>query len=230
MAEGGSYAIKSDVEKNLIEIWNGSTWNITSAPSADNSVMALNCVSSSWCVAVGFAGAQTRSETWNGSSWRTVPSADASNTLNNRLSGVSCTSSSWCVAVGYTSCCEATYSTITEQWNGKAWVLVDTPFGAAPEPVTPVGGPVGTDGYGGGDPSAPCNCQTGLGGAGPRRGPGEYRHGRLHPCPGRPPGAGRRAPVSIEPDLRRLRQLAQAQLAAGCRSARWGMAGGTTWA
>ena len=70
---GRVLAIKSDV-KNLIEIWNGSTWNITSAPSADNSVMALNCVSSSWCVAVGFAGAQTRSETWNGSSWRTVPS------------------------------------------------------------------------------------------------------------------------------------------------------------
>lgn len=213
MAEGSYFVTKSDVEKNLIETWNGSSWNITSAPSTDNILWAVNCVSSSWCVAVGYAGAGTLIEAWSGSSWKIVRSADASSTLANRLSGVSCTSSSWCVAVGFTSCCEGFNSTITEQWNGTAWVLVNTPYGAPPEAVTPVGGPVGTDGYGGGDPSSPCSCQTGQGAQAPVAGPvntatGDYT---LPQSDIQVPGAGPPLMLSRTYDA----QLAQSQLAAG---------------
>jgi hypothetical protein len=115
-----------------------ATWSLDSVPSpsttADASLEGTSCVSSAFCMAVGYVydpGADTETplaQEWNGTSWTSVPvpSVGANETY---LYGVSCISSSWCMAVGGAYLNETTDRdvSVTEQWNGSAWSMVTTP-------------------------------------------------------------------------------------------------------
>ena len=103
------------------------SWSIVptpnTSPSENNSFMAVTCVSSSDCWAVGDGGPNGNghplAEHWNGTAWSIVatPSAAAS------FAGVSCIGSSDCWAVG-----EGNNGTmLADHWNGSAWSTIATP-------------------------------------------------------------------------------------------------------
>jgi putative hemolysin len=118
--------------QTLVERWNGSGWSLVSSPNTsttqENSLFAVSCVSTSFCMAVGRhsngSADQTLIEKWNGTSWSLVSSPNGS-TNDNALHGVSCVSTSFCIAAGiyYTSASR----TLVERWNGSGWSLVSSP-------------------------------------------------------------------------------------------------------
>jgi hypothetical protein len=129
----GSYLSSSDVQRTLIESWNGSTWSLVTSPdkfSAANVLNAVTCLSASFCVAVGSwaNGTATLVESWNGSAWSIVasPNGSAAHGLN-KLSAVSCTSASSCIAVGFWTVGVEGYESLAESWNGSTWSAVSTP-------------------------------------------------------------------------------------------------------
>jgi hypothetical protein len=63
---------------------------------------------------------------WDGATWSLIPSPNVGTDQRNVLNGVSCVSSSWCVSVGryYNG---TTSQTLVQQWNGSAWVVLDSP-------------------------------------------------------------------------------------------------------
>jgi hypothetical protein len=115
--------------QNMVESWNGSSWNVVPIPNADTTLNALSdvsCTSSTFCMAVGYyegSGSdvdQTLIETWDGTSWEVVPSPDEGS--GSELSGVSCTTSYFCMAVGQYNTGSAEDDLI-EQWDGGVWSL-----------------------------------------------------------------------------------------------------------
>jgi hypothetical protein len=129
----GFYVPPSPSAQTLAEVGNGSSWSIVpsanTSSSVNNELFGVSCVSTTWCVAVGYAGdgggTQTLIETWNGASWAIVTSPDASGILN-QLSGVSCLSQSNCTAVGQWDN-GTNFQTLVETWNGTSWTIVSSP-------------------------------------------------------------------------------------------------------
>jgi hypothetical protein len=114
----------------LAESWDGSSWSIVPTPNPDHSdsLEAVSCTSSTFCMAVGYRKSgsvpyydQSLVESWNGTSWSVVPSPTAP--ARSHLSGVSCTSSRACMAVGV----GADGVTLTESWDGSSWSVVPSP-------------------------------------------------------------------------------------------------------
>ena len=85
-----------------------STWSIVPSPdvaaTTDEGFLGDSCVSSIFCMAVGYASNgtvdQTLAEQWNGSAWSIVPSPNPPMTLGSELDAVSCLSSTFCMAIG----------------------------------------------------------------------------------------------------------------------------------
>ncbi len=109
-----------------------ATWSMAPTPdvpgSQYNSINAVSCVSTIFCVATGFytsgAAYQNLLLTWNGSTWRLDSASTLSNPASqyNALTGVSCVSTSFCVATGFY------YNSGNKQnllltWNGSTWTL-----------------------------------------------------------------------------------------------------------
>jgi hypothetical protein len=134
----GSYLDGAQVERTLIESWNGTTWSVVPSPdkfSNANVLDAVTCLSAKFCVAVGsFANYHsTLVEQWNGSTWSVVPSPDKYSGGNNeQLLAVSCTSASFCVADGFYNEGVGPYETLIESWNGSTWSIASSvnPAGA----------------------------------------------------------------------------------------------------
>jgi hypothetical protein len=124
-----------DVEVNLAESWNGTTWTIRPTPDPTgnqaSSFSAVSCAEASACVAVGSyvnsADIQvTTGATWNGSTWTLKTTQQLAGTAMSGLQGVSCPSAHACIAVGYSGSATAT-KTLAESWNGTSWVTQSTP-------------------------------------------------------------------------------------------------------
>jgi hypothetical protein len=100
----------TDVQKTMIESWNGTVWSIipspNTSPTVDNLLNGVSCSKPTFCVAVGAFGnpdtqtPQTLVELWNGSVWSIVPSPNVLPSQPNILSGVTCTGPTFCEAVG----------------------------------------------------------------------------------------------------------------------------------
>jgi hypothetical protein len=110
-----------------------TAWAVVASPSPgpDNSLNAVSCATSRWCVSVGgYADAvtglgRTLVETWDGTSWRIVPSPNVG-AGNNGLFGVSCATPRSCVAVGvYDNLGPG--RTLVETWDGKTWTVTPSP-------------------------------------------------------------------------------------------------------
>ena len=110
-AVGASYNTSNSNYETLAETWNGSEWVVvlSPSPSATNSnlLTGISCLSSSWCLAVGYDLQsnyfQTLIESWNGSVWSVVPNPSPTPDLgpSNLLLGVACASATSCSAAGY---------------------------------------------------------------------------------------------------------------------------------
>jgi len=124
-------------ERQKIESWNGTEWSFLPTPEPkppctefcfrkDEVLRGVSCVSTTFCVAVGwddFIHQQYSSlvESWNGREWSVVPSPNGVGGFNE-LKGVSCVSADRCVAVG-----DAGNGALVESWNGKEWSILESP-------------------------------------------------------------------------------------------------------
>jgi hypothetical protein len=104
----------------MAEQWDGSSWQLQTAPSDSASVNSVSCASKSFCKAVGLGTAYA----WDGSAWtaQTLP-APAS---TGNLGGVSCTSKKFCEATGEYNT-GGKDVTVAAEWNGSAWAVQTTP-------------------------------------------------------------------------------------------------------
>jgi len=102
-------------------MWDGKTWRTVPSPNSagkkNRSVVlnAVDCVSSTWCMAGGYGPAGALIEHWNGRAWTVMghPS-DHAGKVAAAMWGVSCVSRTACVAVGYDV-------PFAERWNGRVW-------------------------------------------------------------------------------------------------------------
>ena len=114
----------------LVERWNGVSWVVVASPnpagSSDSRLVDVDCVSPTWCFAVGsttIAGQQrTLAERWDGVGWTIVASPNAPGVSPNALADVDCTSASNCFAVGTTTT-DIVGQTLVEHWDGTAWTI-----------------------------------------------------------------------------------------------------------
>jgi len=130
----GHYTTSGNVQRTLVESWNGRSWTVQASPNvgaSTNWLTSVSCLSTTWCEAVGFSQATSSSaqrtlvEFWNGSAW-TVSSSPNKTTGNNDLYGVSCASTTSCKAVGpyYNG---TYYQALIESWNGTSWTISGHP-------------------------------------------------------------------------------------------------------
>jgi hypothetical protein len=128
MAVGG-YTDSSGTPVTLAEHWDGATWTMQSTPNPSgaqfSTLNAIECTSSSDCVAVGASDQGALAERWDGTNWSTesTPSPGQPTILFS----VSCVSSSACVAVGEYLDSSGTFVTLAEAWDGTSWTVQSTP-------------------------------------------------------------------------------------------------------
>jgi hypothetical protein len=112
----GSYTDSDGDTVNLAEIWNGTSWRITSVPTlaaqnaaVDEGLDSVSCVSASFCQAVGSGQDGSFAALWNGTSWTvqtiTSPGVGALE--------VSCATVDFCMSVDG--------SGNVNTWNGSSW-------------------------------------------------------------------------------------------------------------
>jgi hypothetical protein len=125
MAVGG--VGNGSTELPLGEVWNGSSWSVTSVPavsqSPDYALDGVSCAGTSFCAAVGGNQNVNVVTIWNGSSWTlaTVPTPAA----GGNVYGVSCFSATSCTAVGSVTSASDTPQALT--WDGQTWTQATTP-------------------------------------------------------------------------------------------------------
>jgi hypothetical protein len=129
----GSAQNKQYMRSGLIERWNGSQWQIMSAPGLrarrQHPVFLddVSCSSAQSCVLIGSRINNTNhpgpdtplSERWNGRRWQPVTTAPAPAGVD--LESLSCTSSTGCTAVGSTDLASPTSRAVVERYNGQRW-------------------------------------------------------------------------------------------------------------
>ncbi len=118
-------------------------WSIVPIPQGgniENGLLSAQCVSATYCVAVGsdtagtsvppFTEGDTLIETWDGESWSITPSPDVGGSGSvDVLDGVSCVTATDCLAVGYDSAGGpgAVRATLIETFDGTSWSIVASP-------------------------------------------------------------------------------------------------------
>jgi hypothetical protein len=115
--------------------WNGTALTATTAAaptvttSAPNlSASGMDCVSASWCVAVGFGGtinnaATSFAELWNGTAWVVQTMPQPPGAVGAQLSSVSCAGITFCQAVGQVNEAGPLTQNLVESWNGTQWAI-----------------------------------------------------------------------------------------------------------
>ena len=88
----------------------------------------MDCVSASWCVAVGYGGTQNNAATsfgelWNGTAWTTQTMPQPSTGVGSQLSSVSSAGVSFCQAVGQVNLAGPLSQNLIESWNGTQWSM-----------------------------------------------------------------------------------------------------------
>ena len=127
-----------DVQKLLIEHWNGTHWSVASGvlPSGGfgSQLKSVHCVNSTTCFAVGqydtFLTTNTLIERWDGHGWSILPSPNPPDTAVSGLSDVQCTSPTRCFAVGSYFVATDTLTvekTLVEHWDGSKWKILSSP-------------------------------------------------------------------------------------------------------
>jgi len=120
----------------LVDQWNGSTWTqvtpVNPAGSSQTSFNRVDCLSATWCMAIGFstdlaANRLPLAEVWNGTTWSIASNAVLpAGATAGELRGVSCVSGSWCMVSGEQTVGANTVS-LTEVWNGSTWTVPPSP-------------------------------------------------------------------------------------------------------
>jgi hypothetical protein len=126
--------VKTNVSRNLIESWSGSSWTISTAPNVgkgSNYLAGISCISATSCKAVGSARNSKNIglnliESLNGKNWSVVTSPNQGGHKNS-LSDISCRGANSCHSVGSYYVGGTLKRTLSESWNGKVWSIVSSP-------------------------------------------------------------------------------------------------------
>ena len=142
MAVGYATDVNGDNLTDVVEQWNGSSWNLlpgAATGQAFDQLISVQCLSSANCWAVGNAGPAAQMpnflpvfpgaigdqgliEHWDGSAWSIVPSASEPAPNGGYLSGLECVGATDCWASGATTDDTGTASGILmEHWDGATW-------------------------------------------------------------------------------------------------------------
>ncbi|MGH2496435.1 MAG: hypothetical protein ACRDIV_17185 [Ktedonobacteraceae bacterium] len=119
--------------QTLIEHWNGSHWSVVKSPSpgSGDDLRGVTAVSANNIWAVGYSSnrssIQTLTEHWNGTSWQVV--TNPSIVTGPSFSAVAAVSANdvWAVGDGSGASSNRLFVTLTEQWNGTRWSVVQSP-------------------------------------------------------------------------------------------------------
>ena len=115
--------------------WNGTTLSASTAATPPvtsgtpvPSATGMDCVTASWCLAVGDTDVQNSagssfSELWNGSAWALLSTPQPATAVGSLLSSVSCAGVSFCQAVGQTNLAGPLSQNLIESWNGAQWTI-----------------------------------------------------------------------------------------------------------
>jgi hypothetical protein len=131
-AVGYSRDSSTQVERTLVENWDGNSWSIVASPnppgSDNNALEAVVALSASNVWATGFYThwGQTLVEHWDGAAWSVVPSPNIG-TNTNALWSLSAVSAGDTWAVGLYRTDSGAYQTLVEHWDGTAWSIVPSP-------------------------------------------------------------------------------------------------------
>jgi hypothetical protein len=116
--------------------WNGTTLTATTAATPGTpgspvpSASGMDCVTASWCIAVGnsdtLGTGSSFSEVWNGTAWALLTTPQPTPGLGSSLSSVSCAGSSFCQAVGQVNLTGPVTQNLIESWNGTQWTITAT--------------------------------------------------------------------------------------------------------
>ncbi|HEY1650905.1 MAG TPA: hypothetical protein VGG09_03400, partial [Acidimicrobiales bacterium] len=129
MAAGYAYYSSGNTYTSLVEQWNGTAWSVTQgtvAPSSDNYLYDVSCLSTTFCMAIGGTDTAPYVEQWNGSTWTPTTLSIPGGFSDAYFSAISCTTISSCMAVGYTNG-SSTALPLAELWNGSTWTVTPVP-------------------------------------------------------------------------------------------------------
>src|SRR6266550_3160836 len=112
----------------LILHWDGSAWTIAPNISPEGGhLLAAAALTSNDVWATGYSEARTVAEHWDGSSWSVVQTSNGGPLDPVFLPGVVALSSNNVWSVGEALQSGHLSRTLTEQWNGTSWVMVQSP-------------------------------------------------------------------------------------------------------
>jgi hypothetical protein len=118
----------------VVERWNGAHWSSQRTPALPGShgasLLAISCVSTTECVAVGVSyerpgelDSTTLAERWSGSRWTITPTPSAPDLHDGTLDAVSCSSPNACSATATYLTRVGNSTSVAERWNGHRWSL-----------------------------------------------------------------------------------------------------------
>jgi hypothetical protein len=121
----GAFTNGASLNRNLIEVWNGSTWSVATTPDASTTLpdklAGVACVSATSCTAVGQTGTTPTPTplalSWNGVAWSLATTPGLGSSTGTALNGAACLTDWACIAVG-----SATLSANTQPYGLTAAV------------------------------------------------------------------------------------------------------------
>ena len=123
------FVIGSSSGRARVEMHSAVGWQPTPlprlGPGANRVLRGIDCVSATFCVAVGSAtpsgrSPQTLAMMWNGTAWSSAPRPPLPSSTRGTLNAVSCVSRFSCFAVGV----QDNHRTLIERWDGSRWSVV----------------------------------------------------------------------------------------------------------
>lgn len=125
---------------NFAEDLTAFGWKVETIPpgtTTDNLLQSVSCVSSSACVAVGYAGSAAVAislASWNGKAWSLAKLSPPAHSTTSNLGSVSCLSASSCTVAGGYSIPSGAELPLADSWSDAALKLL-------PEAPRPSGSP-----------------------------------------------------------------------------------------
>jgi len=133
---GSHWAGQTGPSANLAEFWNGTSWQIVTAPAPVPKGIAgltdVACPTTKFCLVTGQAGLSGRGQaaayTWtNGTKWARISVPHPRGALNSELGGLGCFNASNCMAVGDYQKRLGHSIPFAARWHNGRWQLLTTP-------------------------------------------------------------------------------------------------------
>ena len=114
--------------QTFIDVLRGGKWSLVKVASPKGTtssvLLALSCLSATWCVAAGSTGDKVAALIYNGKSWSAQHLPGPAKGYADDFGGISCVTEKSCVALGDIGPVrEDELDPLGALWNGKAWTL-----------------------------------------------------------------------------------------------------------